>query len=225
MYSIPEEVEEVERSEVPSTDTLLAMFPDIGDEFEVDVWILTVNKMTRETIQEQKEIMKAKMQERLLKVEEIKKARSKFTQLDFSTPEQASNTTTAEESNRRKRQADNSTADNSTSTAENATSTTAAPTTTTQVPKRVEVSAVLPNTHGYGVRAGNTSNLLDAVACNTCGLPANRKRKFLYLSTSPFDDGLADPTSDNFKAKKLAIETEVVTFVTPTIYKILNLLG
>ena len=224
MYNIPEEVSEVERSEVPSTDTLVAMFPDIGDDFEVDVWILTVNKMTRETIQEQKEIMKAKMQERLSKIEEIKKARSKFTQLNFSSPEPASNTTTAEESNRRKRQADNSTADNSTSTAENATAentTTAAPTTTTKVPKRVEVSAVLPNTHGYGVRAGNTSNLLDAVACNTCGLPANRKRKFLYMNTSPFDDTLADPTSDIFKAKKIAIETEV-TLDQLTIYEILN---
>jgi hypothetical protein len=212
VYSIPEEVAEVERSEVPSTDTLVAMFPDIGDDFEVDVWILTVNKMTRETIQEQKEIMKAKMQERLAKIEEIKKARSKFTQLNFSSPEPASNTTTAEESNRRKRQADNSTAENS-----SADNSTAAPTTTTEVPKRVDVSAVLPNTHGYGVRAGNTSNLLDAVACNTCGLPANRKRKFLYLSTSPFDDGLADPTNDNFKAKKLAIETEVI-FYQLTIY-------
>ena len=224
MYNIPEEVEEVERSEVPSTDTLVAMFPDIGDDFEVDVWILTVNKMTRETIQEQKEIMKAKMQERLAKIEEIKKARSKFTQLEFSSPEPAPNTTTAEESNRRKRQADNSTAGNSTSTAENATlenTTTATPTTTTQVPKRVEVSAVLPNTHGYGVRAGNTSNLLDAVACNTCGLPANRKRKFLYMNTSPFDDTLADPTSDIFKAKKIAIETEV-TLDQLTIYEILN---
>ena len=206
MYNIPEEVPEVVRSEVPSEDILKAMFPDIGDDFEVDVWILTVSKMTRTTILEEKANMKAKIEERLAKIEEVKKARSKFVQLDFSTPENE-NTTNTEETERRKRQAGNVTlADNSTNTEENVTTTTEK--TTTPIPKRVEVSAVLPNTHGYGIRAGNTTNLLDAVACDSCGLQANIKRKFLYLSTT-FDDALADPTSDNFKAKKLAIEIEV----------------
>ena len=208
MFTIPEEVEAVERSEVASTDTLVAMFPHIGDDFEVDVWIKTISKMTRDTVQDEKEERAAKIQERLAMIEEVKKARSKFTQLDFSATEATANTTDTEGTDRRKRNADNSTADNSTNTVENVTTITTTPSTTTAVPKRVEVSAVLPNTNGYGIRAGNTTNLLDAVACNTCGLFSNRKRKFMYLSTS-FDDALTDPTSETFKAKKLTIETEV----------------
>ena len=204
------EVPEIPRTDVPSEETLIAMFPDLGDQFEIDVWIKTLSKITPEAIQEQREITKNMILKRKAKIEMIKQARSKFTQLDFSAT--SSNLTTTAAPSRRKRQSDNSTADNSTSTDNNSTdnSTTAAPepTTTTQVPKRVEVPAVLPNTHGYGIRAGNTTNLVDSVSCNTCGLPANRKRKFLYLSLT-FDDDWTDVNSDKFKTKKLSIETEV----------------
>jgi len=96
VYSIPEEVPEVVQSEVPSEDILKAMFPDIGDDFEVDVWILTVSKMTRATILGEKANMKAKIEERLAKIEEVNKARSKFVQLDFSTPENENTTNTEE---------------------------------------------------------------------------------------------------------------------------------
>ena len=72
----------------------------------------------------------------------------------------------------------------------------------------MEVVAAQPNPGGWGVRAGNTTDLASAVACSNCGLPGNRNRKFLYLSTA-WAASLADVASSDFLAKKLELETEL----------------
>ena len=41
-----------------------------------------------------------------------------------------------------------------------------------------------------------------------CGNPGKRRRKFLYLGTV-FDDKLLDVSTEEFRVKKKAIETEV----------------
>ena len=84
----------------------------------------------------------------------------------------------------------------------------APPTTTTELPLRVEVVYAVPHQTGFGIKTGNSSLLEDAEGCYSCGDPGKRRRKYLYLSTV-FDDKLLDVTTEEFKTKKKALETEV----------------
>ena len=81
---------------------------------------------------------------------------------------------------------------------------------TFQLPPRVDEEYAIPDHKGLGVQAFNetTVNLNDSVVCSACSPPSTKYRKFVYLTT-PFDDALADPTTDAFKAKKLEIEEQV----------------
>ena len=79
-----------------------------------------------------------------------------------------------------------------------------------QLPPRVEVIYVVPHSSGYGVQAANETHtsLNDSKVCDLHANPQYVRRKFLYFSTL-FDDTLLDVTTDEFKAKKLQIETEI----------------
>ena len=78
------------------------------------------------------------------------------------------------------------------------------------MPLRVDDEYAVPDTKGLGVQAANETalNLNDSIICSACSPPNTMYRKFVYLTT-PFDDALADPTTDAFKAKKLEFEEQV----------------
>ena len=53
----------------------------------------------------------------------------------------------------------------------------------------MEVVYAVPHQTGFGIKAGNDSQLENAEGCYSCGNPGKRRRKFLYLGTV-FDDKL-----------------------------------
>ena len=103
---IPAVVAEVERTTVPSEETLTRMFPDLGDDFEISVWIQTLSAITPEAVADLRAATRTKLAERLAASTRLRAERLQFTQLDFGPAveeEEVGNGT------RRRRDADNST--------------------------------------------------------------------------------------------------------------------
>ena len=199
---IPTAAPVVERSRLPSAEVLAVMFPDLGDGFDINTWLASLSQITFAAVKEIKNTTKNNMAARLaasaaLKTEMGTFDYSNFTVVPVPSPPSSTTTTTTTTTStvatgkgkgRRKRDGP--------------------PTTTTEVPDRVEVVYAIPHMTGFGMKAGNTSQLEDAEGCYSCGNPGKRRRKFLYLGTV-FDDKLLDVSTEEFKTKKKFIETEV----------------
>ena len=194
-YVVAPDKEVVERTGLPSMETLQRMFPDVDSKD-----LGKANSLTASFIQTLKDDSKSTTKERLARIGKIQEERSIFPQLSFTTTSTTTTTEAAEE--RRKRQA------------ETTTTTTLGPTTPTPAPSataaslRFDVSQVQAETKAYGLHKGvNTSFLEDAILCNTCAKPEMKARKFLNLKTA-WDSDLADVTTDAFKQFKN--ETEAI---------------
>ena len=207
MSVIPDAVEVMERSKVPSASVLQDMFPDLGDGFVVKSYIESLSKITLKAVNDLKNITAMKMSKRLATSRSIGDIVSKFDYSKYShsptaeqlteddTEEQEQNSGTTEETNlnevgmRKKR---------------------LVITSTTQVPPRIDVVHVVPERYGYGVVALNASKSLlnDSIVCHTCTPATLKRRKFLYFTTL-FENAWADISTDEFKTKKIEIEKAV----------------
>ena len=220
---IPEAVEVVERSKLPTAPVLSKMFPDLGDGFAVDTWLASLSKITKKAVNDIKNTTAIKMQERLSVSSAVRAIASKFDYSKYAPPPPA---TEAPAENAQGSDDDADGASENTQEeqpSENAPDETGGDdadqarrrkrltiTSTTQVPPRVAVVHVVPERYGYGVVALNATETLlnDSLVCHTCTPAGLKRRKFLYFTTL-FEDAWADVTTDEFKVKKLELEKAV----------------
>ena len=212
------DVPTVDRSGVPDMDTLKLMFPDVDSKD-----LGKANKITDSFIKTLKDDSIATMKERMDKILLITAERAIFPQLSFTTtpapttappvtepataPPGAEAVTTAEA--RRKRQAEGETTVATTVAAAAGPSTAIPVDTFTRLPLRFDLTMVQPVDKAYGIHKGANSTLLeDAELCNTCARPEEKARKFLNLKI-PWDAKLADVTTNEFQAFKLATEETI----------------
>ena len=83
---IPEAVEVVERSKLPTAPVLSKMFPDLGDGFAVDTWLASLSKITKKAVNDIKNTTAIKMQERLSVSSAVRAIASKFDYSKYAPP-------------------------------------------------------------------------------------------------------------------------------------------
>ena len=225
---IPEAVEVVERSKLPTAAVLQDMFPDLGDGFVVKSYVESLSKITLKAVNDLKNLTATKMLQRLAASTAIRETVSKFDYSKFGPPPPATSPPDAG-SEGDTQSVDNTEEEQPTQTGDNTEEDQPTPddtsgeeassslrkkrlviTSTTQVPPRIDVVHVVPERYGYGVVAFNaTETLLNvSLVCHTCTPATLKRRKFLYFTTL-FEDAWADVTTDEFKSKKILIEKAV----------------
>ncbi len=224
---IPEAVEELERSKLPTAAVLQDMFPDLGDGFVVKSYVESLSKITLKAVNDLKNLTATKMLQRLAASTAIRETVSKFDYSKFGPPPPATEPPDAG-SEGDTQSVDNTDEEQPTQTGDNTEEEQLTPedtsgeeasssrkkrlviTSTTQVPPRIDVVHVVPERYGYGVVAFNATETLlnDSLVCHTCTPATLKRRKFLYFTTL-FEDAWADVTTDEFKSKKILIEKAV----------------
>ena len=219
MSVIPESVEAVERSKLPTAAILQDMFPDLGDGFVVKSYVESLSKITLKAVNDLKNLTATKMLQRLATSKAIRETVSKFDYSSYQPPppatEPPADSSAGTEEEAQTGDGDTAdTADTGESSDDEATDNQRKKrlviTSTTQVPPRVDVVYVVPEKYGYGVVALNATETLlnDSQVCHTCTPATLKRRKFLYFTTL-FEDAWADVTTDEFKTKKIELEKAV----------------
>ena len=218
--AIPEAVETVERSKLPTAAILQDMFPDLGDGFVVKSYVESLSKITLKAVNDLKNLTATKMLQRLATTKTIRETVSKFDYSSYSPPPPVTEPPADSSAGTEEEAETGDTADTA-ETGDTEESPDEEPTdgqrkkrlvitSTTQVPPRVDVVYVVPEKYGYGVVALNATETLlnDSQVCHTCTPATLKRRKFLYFTTL-FEDAWADVTTDEFKTKKIALEKAV----------------
>ena len=224
--AIPEAVETVERSKLPTAAILQDMFPDLGDGFVVKSYVESLSKITLKAVNDLKNLTATKMLQRLATSKAVKETVSKFDYSIYSPPPPATeppadSSAGTEDEAQTGDTADTEDTEDSADTGDTGESPDDEATdgrrkkrlvitSTTQVPPRVDVVYVVPEKYGYGVVALNATETLlnDSQVCHTCTPATLKRRKFLYFTTL-FEDAWADVATDEFKTKKIGLEKAV----------------